>query len=176
MYLATSQTGELCKRCSVPLSPGALECSACHALVHSDRMDELAAQARELEARQDLTGARERWRSILPLLPRNSKQAEWIVTHLREIESAAAHPSVRPERSDGHKSAWAKRLAPLAAVAAVAAKFKTALFALLKFKFLLSFAAFFGFYWAEWGMKFGLGFALLVLIHEMGHFVEIKRR
>ena len=25
-------------------------------------------------------------------------------------------------------------------------------------------------------MKFGLGFAALILIHEMGHFVDIKRR
>jgi Zn-dependent protease len=139
-------------------------------------MDQLAAQARELEGHQDFTGARERWRHILPLLPRESKQAEWIAAHVRELESAVAHPSVLPDRSDVHKSTWAKRLAPLGAVAALAAKFKTALFALLKFKFLFSFAAFLGFYWAAWGMKFGLGFAALVLIHEMGHFVEIKRR
>ena len=172
----TAQTGELCKRCSQPLEPGALECAACHALVHSDRMDQLSSQARELESRQDFVGARERWRSILPLLPLESKQATWIAAHLRELESAAAHPSVLPDRSDVHKSRWAKRLAPLGAAAAVAAKFKTALFALLKLKFLLSFVAFFGFYWAAWGMKFGLGFAALVLIHEMGHFIEIKRR
>ncbi|HKW73989.1 MAG TPA: site-2 protease family protein [Terriglobales bacterium] len=176
MHSTTPQTGELCKRCSLPLEPGALECAACHALVHADRMDQLAAQARELEARQDFTGARERWRSVLPLLPRESKQAAWIVTHVRELESAAAHPSVLPDRSDLHKSAWAKRLAPLGVAAALAAKFKTVLFALFKLKFLFSFAAFLGFYWAAWGMKFGLGFAALVLIHEMGHFVEIKRR
>ena len=46
----------------------------------------------------------------------------------------------------------------------------------LKLKFILSFAAFFGFYWAAFGMKFGLGFAVLILIHEMGHFIDIKRR
>jgi Zn-dependent protease len=48
--------------------------------------------------------------------------------------------------------------------------------ALLKFKSLLSFVAFFGFYWSVWGAKFGIGFAVLVLIHEMGHFIDIKRR
>ena len=25
-------------------------------------------------------------------------------------------------------------------------------------------------------MKFGIGFAALILIHEMGHFIDIKRR
>jgi len=48
--------------------------------------------------------------------------------------------------------------------------------ALLKFKSLLSFVAFFGFYWTIWGAKFGIGFAVLILIHEMGHFIDIKRR
>ncbi len=48
--------------------------------------------------------------------------------------------------------------------------------ALFKLKFLLSFAAFIGIYWAAWGMKFGIGFAMLILLHEMGHFIDIKRR
>lgn len=140
-------------------------------------MERLAAQARELEARQDFAGARERWLSVLPLLPRESQQAEWIRGHVRELETASAsqHPSVLPDRSDV-KRTWGKRLAPLGPVAVVLAKFKTALFAILKLKFLFSFAAFLGFYWAAWGMKFGIGFALLVLAHEMGHFIEIKRR
>jgi Zn-dependent protease len=50
------------------------------------------------------------------------------------------------------------------------------LLALLKFKSLLSFVAFFSFYWTIWGAKFGIGFAVLILIHEMGHFIDIKRR
>jgi len=32
------------------------------------------------------------------------------------------------------------------------------------------------FYWALYGMKFGIGFAVLILVHEMGHFIDIKRR
>jgi Zn-dependent protease len=139
-------------------------------------VEKLAAQARELEARRDFTAARQRWLSVLPLLPSVSQQAQWIRGHANDLESSAAHPSVLPDRSDVNKRTWAKRLAPLGAAAAILAKFKTALFALLKFKFLLSFAAFLGVYWAAWGMKFGVGFGLLVLIHEMGHFVEIKRR
>ncbi len=41
---------------------------------------------------------------------------------------------------------------------------------------ILSFALFLGIYWAASGMKFGIGFAVLILIHEMGHFIDIKRR
>jgi Zn-dependent protease len=41
---------------------------------------------------------------------------------------------------------------------------------------LLSLFAFMGVYAALFGAKFGVGFAILVLIHEMGHFIDIKRR
>ena len=69
-----------------------------------------------------------------------------------------------------------QRLGPVGPIAVVLAKSKVLFGAIFKLKFLLSFVAFFGFYWAAFGMKFGLGFAGLVLIHEMGHFVAIKRR
>jgi Zn-dependent protease len=151
-------------------------------------MERLAAQARELEARQDFSGARERWLSVLPLLPPESQQAQWIRDHAHELEYPAQQarqgatgnpagpnpPSVLPDRSDMGRT-WTKRLAPLAPLAAILAKFKTLLFALAKLKFLFSFAAFLSVYWAFWGMKFGIGFALLILIHEMGHYVEVRR-
>lgn len=144
-------------------------------------MERLAAQARELEARQDFAGARQRWLSVLPLLPPESQQAQWIQGHARELESLSQqgksgshHPSVLPDRSD-MKRTWAKRLAPIAPLAAILAKFKTVALFIYKMKFFFTFAAFLGVYWSAWGMKFGIGFALLILIHEMGHFVEIKR-
>ncbi len=71
---------------------------------------------------------------------------------------------------------WAKRLGPLAPLAVLLAKAKTLLFALFKLKFLFSFAAFLGIYWALYGAWFGIGFAVMILLHEMGHFVEVKRR
>jgi Zn-dependent protease len=162
--------------------------------VHADEMERVAAQARELERRQDFAGARARWLSVLPLLPPESQQAQWIRGHAQELESleqqagsgrpprpdsvgdpaAANHPSVLPDRSDMRRT-WTKRLAPLAPLAAILAKLKTFAFALAKLKFLLSFAAFLSLYWAMWGMKFGIGFALLILVHEMGHYVEVKR-
>jgi Zn-dependent protease len=50
------------------------------------------------------------------------------------------------------------------------------LFAILKFKSLFSLGAFFALYWAMWGWKFGVGFGVLILIHEMGHYIDIRRR
>ena len=166
-----------CRRCASELAPGALVCDQCHALVHSEQLDRLAADAKALEAKGDLRQARDRWLAGLPLLPRTSKQYDWIKEHARALEVAAlgvAGDEARiPEPTDNK---WAKRLGPVGPIALLLAKGKTVLFALFKLKFLLSFAAFIGLYWAMWGMKFGIGFAVLILLHEMGHFIDIKRR
>jgi Zn-dependent protease len=161
-----------CKRCGHDLPPGALVCEQCHALVHSDELDRMAAEAKSLETSGSLLQARDRWLAGLSLLPRTSKQYDWIKEHARELDAAAStHPSA--PRSDNK---WAKRLGPVGPIAILLAKGKTILFALFKLKFLLSFAAFIGIYWAAWGMKFGIDFAVLILLHEMGHFIDIKRR
>jgi len=138
-------------------------------------MEQLAAHARSLEAHGDLQGARERWLECLPLLPPGSRQAEWIRDHIRELE-ASVHAAQGVPQATHAKPKWVRWLGPLAPIAFFLAKFKTFFFAIFKFKFLFSFAAFFGLYWATWGWKFGLGFAVLILIHEMGHFIDIKRR
>jgi Zn-dependent protease len=161
-----------CKRCAHELAPGALVCEQCHALVHSEQLDRLAAEAKELEAQGDLRAARERWLTGLPLLPPSSRQAGWIQQHVRQLDVAA--DKVQPPPQSDNK--WAKRLGPVGPVAVLLAKGKTVLLALFKLKFLLSFAAFIGIYWAAWGMKFGIGFAVLILLHEMGHFIDIQRR
>ena len=163
-----------CQRCSRTLTPGALACDYCHALVHAGEMDRLSADARALEAQSRLLEARDRWLSILPLLPNESQQAAWIRSHARELEGAA--PAAQRPDAPGTTKTWAKRLAPLGPLALMLAKFKTVALALFKLKFLLSFASFIGLYWALWGPRFGIGFALLVLVHEMGHYIDIKRR
>ncbi len=174
MSTFTAQLNQLCQRCARPLQPGALACDHCKALVHAEEMERCAAQARGLESRGYIQQAHQQWASILPLLPQESKQAEWIREHLRELESVAANAH-RPQQA-GKQNRWAKWLGPLAPLAVILAKAKTFLFAVLKLKFLFSFTAFIGLYWAMWGPKFGIGFAALILIHEFGHYVEIKRR
>jgi Zn-dependent protease len=161
-----------CRRCSGELTPGALVCDKCQALVHSDQLDRFAAEAKSLEAKGDPRQARERWLMGLPLLPPNSRQAHWIVQHARSLDAVAERLQPAPPS----ENKWAQRLGPVGPIAVLLAKGKFLLAAIFKLKFLLSFFAFFGFYWAMFGAKFGVGFAALILIHEMGHYIDIKRR
>jgi Zn-dependent protease len=165
--LFSSELAQKCQRCAREIPPGALECPQCRTLVHSDQMEQLAAHARSLEAHGDIHEARERWLECFPLLPPQSVQAEWIRNHVRELDNGG--PSTQPAAASQNEAQipqWAKRLGPLAPI----------VLALTKLKFVFSFLAFFGTYWAFWGWKFGLGFAVMILIHEMGHYIDIRRR
>ena len=159
-----------CKRCSEGLAPGALVCERCHTLVHSEELERLAAEAKTLEAKNELLQARQIWLRGLPLLPAHSTQAEWIQSHAQKLLKAANSPETQQTENK-----WVRKLGPLGPIALLLAKGKS-LLALFKLNFLLSLVAFMGFYWAAYGAKFGIGFAVLVLIHEMGHFIDIKRR
>jgi Zn-dependent protease len=154
-----------CAVCGAPLAPGARACPRCHALVHSQRLDALSAEAKKREASGDIAGARALWSEALALLPPDSTQAQWIRGHLAAL----------PRPAD-EKSKWLKRLGPLGPIVLVIFKGKGLFFALFKLKFLFSLFAFVGVYWALYGWKFGIGFAASILIHEMGHYVDIKRR
>ena len=181
----SSLTPELirnCRRCGRELNLGALVCEHCQALVYSQELDRLGDSAKMMEGRGQLQKAREQWQMSLRFLPPDSPQAVSIQQHLRELEQTAAHQSIaqipgamqpppKPETPS-----WARRLGPLGPLAILLAKAKFLLTALFKLKFLFSFIAFFGVYWALWGPRFGIGFAVMILIHEMGHYIDVKRR
>jgi len=93
-----------------------------------------------------------------------------------EQPSAAQPQQQRNAHAPAAGARWSKRLGPLAPVAVALAKGKGLLLALFKLKFLFSFVAFLGMYWALFGAWFGLGFAAMILFHEMGHYVEVRRR
>lgn len=173
MPIVTPELIRNCRRCSHEIAPGVLVCPGCHALVHSEQLDQLASEAKELEAKGQLRQARERWLMGLPLLPANSRQADWIQSHARALDTAADRLRL-PEPKSENK--WAQRLGPVGPIAILLAKSKGLLLAVFKLKFLLSFAGFFALYWGLYGAKFGIGFAILILIHEMGHYIDVKRR
>ena len=92
---------------------------------------------------------------------------------------------MRP-RTQGSSSGNAKKLGPLGALLAFLAKFKTVgllfltkgkllLLGLTNIKALLSILAFVGIYWALYGWWFAVGFFVSIFIHEMGHYVTVKR-
>jgi Zn-dependent protease len=164
------QSNTVCKRCSAELPVAAVVCNHCHALVHAEKLELLATGAKLLEEQGDLIHAKEQWLQGLALLPADSKQAAWIQDHARRLDLASSVVASQPVKK---KSLG--RFAPLAPILLALAKGK-ALLALLNLKFVLSLGAFVGVYWSLYGMWFGLGFAAQILVHELGHYIDIKRR
>jgi Zn-dependent protease len=132
-------------------------------------LERLSADARLHEERREYVEARSDWLKALELLPPESSQADWIRGNLKRLEALAGPPPA----NDRH--AWARKFGPFAPLIILLANGKF-LLALFKLKFLLSLGVFVAFYWALFGARFGIGFAFLILVHEMGHFIEIKRR
>jgi Zn-dependent protease len=167
----------VCPVCQADLRGGDLACPRCQTLIHRERLDALSKQALDLERAGSLAEARELWRSALPLLPAGSTQADWMKQHLRELDARIGAAVKTAELDDPQtKPKWKKWLAPLAPIAVVLAKLKSLLFILFKLKFLLSFALFLGVYWSLFGPWFGVGFAVQILLHEMGHVFAVKRK
>jgi Zn-dependent protease len=152
------------------LPSGALVCDQCHALLHAGTLEQLSAGAKALEEQGHAARARAAWGRALQLLPPESAQAEWVRNHVAMLALTSNESAAK---KSPHK--WAKRLGPLAPVVIALTKLKV-LFALFQLKFLLSLGVFVAFYWAMFGAKFGAGFAALILIHEMGHYADVKRR
>jgi Zn-dependent protease len=168
--LSTSEKSSTCKRCSTPHSSEALVCNRCHALVHAEELEQLTSGAKILEEQGDAILAKEQWLKAALLLPANSRQHAWIQDQVRRLELVPTISSPRPAPNK-----WIGRLAPLAPLALALGKGK-ALLALLNLKFMLSLIAFAGIYWGLYGLSFGLGFAVQILLHELGHYIDIKRR
>lgn len=105
---------------------------------------------------------------------------------LRQL-TAPKEINVTPAGGQKHSAAGkAKKFGPLGAALAFLAKFKTAsllllakgkflLLGLTKFKALISLLAFLGVYWALFGWWFAVGFVASIFIHEMGHYVTVRR-
>ena len=158
-----------CPRCSHWLPEGTLACPECGSLVYAEHIAGLATAAQQMEREQRWPEARAAWGAALAWLPAGTSQMQALQQRIGAIDAR--------DDADKEKAArWAKRLGPLAPVLVLLGKLKGILFLLFKFKFLFSFLTFFGLYWALFGWKFGLGFTLSILVHEMGHFWAVKRR
>jgi Zn-dependent protease len=122
-----------------------------------------------LEREQAWGQAKETWQQMLAWLPGETEQTKAVQARVEAIDA-------RARASEDNKAKWTKRLGPFAPVLLFLGKIKTLLFVLLKFKFLLSFVGFFAVYWALFGWKFGLGFTVSILLHEMGHYVAARSK
>jgi Zn-dependent protease len=96
----------------------------------------------------------------------------------REGQAPALEPSSATERRPPGQT-LRRRLAPIgAAILALAAKLKAILLFLPKVKLLVtagSMAVSIAAYASIWGLAFAVGFVVLLLVHEMGHVIALRR-
>lgn len=131
------------------------------------QLEELARRARQLAAIGQLRAARDQWAAALQFLPLDSPQRAGV---LREIQKLDARLAPKPAVN------WSKRLGPLGVFLAALAKYKTlALVLLTKGKYLISILLFLGVYWGLYGWWFAVGLTGSVLLHEMGHYLMVRR-
>jgi Zn-dependent protease len=158
-----------CPSCSHWLPDGTLACPDCQALTYGQYLAGVAADAQRLEQEQKWAEARDRWHSALQWLPENTTQAASVQQHVAQLDARIA-------ATESQKAKWQKRLGPFAPIALFLIKAKSWFFLLFKAKFLLSGLLYFGVYWALYGWWFAVGFTLSIFVHEMGHYVAVRRR
>lgn len=158
-----------CPSCSHYLPEGALACPECGTLAYGPHLNALAAAAAGAEQAGNLTEARERWTEALRWLPADARQSTQILQHLATLGG-------KQQAAEEKKVRWTKRLGPFAPVLLAAAKLKSLFFLVFKLKFLLGFVSFFGLYWVVFGWRFAAGFMLSIVVHEMGHYIAVRRR
>ena len=165
-----------CGQCGTELAPHAVACPACGALLHSEKLKQIAASADQAARAGDLATAREQWEAALRFLPVESRQYETIrarITDLTKRIEAAPSAKPRPHSEGG----WLRRGG--AAVVGIAllliGKLKFLLLGLTKASTFLSMFAFFGVYWNIYGWPLALGLVVSIYIHEMGHVAMLRR-
>ncbi len=166
---APPQVIHSCPTCSHWLPDGTLACPDCQTLTYGRFLSELAGAAQQLERQGRWQEARDHWRSTLQWLPENTEQAASIQQHIAGIDG-------RLNKTQTQRDRWTRRLGPFAPLGLFLLKAKSLVFLLFKLKFLLSMLPFFLLYWVMFGWKFAVGFTGSIFIHEMGHYVAVKRR
>ena len=171
--LTSESSTRVCARCGTELSAFALACPACSALVHRQRLEELAQRAEAAAASNDISAARALWQEARALLPPQSEQ------HAMIGERLEALPFDQPSPQPTHTASgsWWARAGGAAVVigALLIGKLKFLLLGLTKLSTLLSMFGFIGVYWSIHGWPLAIGIAVSIYIHEMGHVAMLRR-
>jgi Zn-dependent protease len=136
-----------CHSCGTELAPALLSCPSCHALVHSERLKELAGEADTAERSGDFAAAIEKWRIALELLPPDSTQVATINAKVRDL-SRRLNPSKAEVliRGLGQRTTFTSALVSL------------------------------GFYYFLFkDLPLSIGIIVCIYIHEMGHVFALQQ-
>jgi Zn-dependent protease len=169
----TPQSRPTCARCSTELASHALACPACSALVHRDRLEDLAERATTAGESGDRATARACWQEAQSLVPVDSEQYRQIGTRLAALADDV------PTHHEGAVAAgtWWKRGLGVAGVVGLllVSKLKFLLLGLSKLGTLVSMFGFIAVYWSIHGWPLAAGMACSIYIHEMGHVAMLRR-
>jgi Zn-dependent protease len=171
---------DACGACGVELAPAMLACPACRKLVHSSRLQRLAAEASAAEGDARLTDALSAWREAMELLPHGSLQRREVgvnVARLSElVDASRAKP---PPKPGGGKAAaglgavgvvlWQAKYAALSLLG----KAKLLAVGLTSLPTLLSMFAWLAIDRSH-GIGFGVGLVASIYVHEMGHVFALR--
>lgn len=136
------------------LASDALSCSSCGRLVYADQLEQIANRARQLAALGQLQLARDHWVAALQLLP-DSPERRGVQREIEKLDVRMAPSTAVPMRESRIKAVAMPLLAKLV--------------------FPLSLLAFVGVYWSLLGWWFAVGITASVLLHEMGHYITVRR-
>jgi Zn-dependent protease len=166
-----------CQQCGQPLAPGQLACPACAALAYRPWLEQLAADATRLEQVGDYAGAALRWRQCLDLLPPDSGQYQAIYARLGALAGAAYGyaPAPPPYGTAGYAppspaAPNSQRARPQDPWPVALTKTVGSMAINILVYWFLFYASFRD---ARFAFGFAFGFAVLILVHEMGHVFAI---
>ena len=176
-----------CQRCGMVLFAGNLVCPNCGALVHAQRLTDLAIEAQREEQTNALRAAMI-WREALPLLPPDSRQYQTIVQRIGMLTSnLAPTPSTRtpmtPTPTPPPTPGWSAipiPSAPPPAAARSAPRNDPLPLAIAKTggSMLISIVIYAWLFGQQRGLDFGIkfatGFVVLMLVHELGHSLAMR--
>lgn len=166
-----------CARCQTELPASLLSCPACGALVHAERLRDLAATADGFVVSGRLSDARSAWQETLELLPVDSRQHQQIRERVAELNRQVAAAAAAPSEAVDRSHPWWNRagFGALATAGLLLGKGKFLALGLLKAKTFFSMLAFAGVYWSAHGWPLALGLVVSIYIHEMGHVAMLKQ-
>jgi Zn-dependent protease len=175
MFDAATETPRTCARCETELSPFALACPACSALIHRAKLEELAALAEAAVAQGDPAAARAHWMEARQLVPPQSEQHALIGARITELTNRIEGASARPSKRDD--GSWKSRTIGVGAAIGLllVGKLKFLLLGLSKLSTVASMFGFILVYWSIHGWPLAVGLAGSIYVHEMGHVAMLRR-
>jgi Zn-dependent protease len=174
-----------CVDCATEIGPSRLSCPTCHRLVYAERLKELAAEAAQAKAHDDISGEVTAWRQALELLPPDSSQHQTIEARVEALGARLMDPSpVMPGRVGARAAPAAapqsrRNLTIGGTVSAVGlvllTKGKLLLLGLTNATTLLTIIPALGVYWVAFGWGLAAGLIASIYVHEMGHVFALTR-